>query len=394
MIARSSLLLWVLCSASACRTAATDAEAAAAEGDYTTAAELFGRAAVDSGCPGRGEYLLRRADVQELSGQSAQAAESIHKAVEHCPDVAEAWWRRAQRRKEAGDKVGAMEDARHVQDAIPEAKALYEELALEFEMARSLRSAAQKLVKDLQGSLAPEALPEDLSETVPAELARQVPVPISLKYEVRTTHRKPSSWELGWFEHQSFRGDASEPTFSYVRWLEMPPLERELPMTVRLLMANQRMQMRFDIDNHGQILEALWATEGPDRGMRPEMLRPQVQGELRRRRVFEPGESGRRAPGDRWRGEDVRVLDGKPREITYSAMAQGWVRMAGVRTLRIEANFVGSGYQSKESLWIHPETAVVVRSIRSEQYDVVSDAGTVPWSTETRSQLVSVSGGE
>lgn len=332
--------------------------------------------------------------MQELGGHDSAAAESIHKAVEHCPDVAEGWWRRALRRKGAGDKVGAMEDARHVQEAIPEAKALYEELALEFEMARGVRSAAQKVVRELQDALVPEAPDEALPEGGVAELARQVPVPISLKYQVTQQNRKPSAWALSWFEHQGFRGDAAEPTFSYVRWLELPPLERELPMTVRLQLANLRMQMRFDIDSRGQILEATWATEGPDRGMRPEMLRPQIQGELRRRRVFDPGESGRRAPGDSWRGEDVRVIDGKPRDVTYSSRAVRWATVRGLATLEIESTVDGPGYKATERTWVHPATAVVVRWTRDESYRVEGEHTTTEWSTTGAGALVSVSGGE
>ena len=363
---------------------------ARAEGDHLLAAELYGEAAVNSTCPERGQYLLLRADMQELAGRGASAVETIGKAVEHCPDLAEGWWMRAQRRKEAGDRAGAMEDAQHVKEVIPEAQTLYNELAMAVEVERSVRQHAASVVDGLRTAFVADGLDKKLPADRVAVLARQVPVPLTIRYSVKEEVSRPTPYSLVWVESWSFRGEESDGNYEIIRSVELPPLEHDLPLPIRLLMSNQRMPMRFTVDPRGQILSADWAKDGPDRGMRPEMLRPEVQGTLRRRRLFDPGEGGQRAVGDTWQGEDVRVLDGLARNLTYSTRAVGWVEVRGLRTLQVSTTATGPQYRATEERFLHPESSVVVRLLRTEDYSTTDERGTETSARKTMMELRAV----
>ena len=138
--------------------------------------------------------------------------------------------------------------------------------------------------------------------------------------------------------------------------------------------------------------EANWAESGPMRGMRPEMLRPEVDAALKRRRVFDPGETGSRTPGESWSGHDVRIVDGTPLELTYQSRATRWVEVSGVRSLEIVSKISGEGYSARETLWLHPQTAVTVKLNRSARYLIKTRSGLVPWHDQVISHLLAVSG--
>jgi hypothetical protein len=371
------------------------AEKARADEDFTLAAEMYRRASIDMACPQRAATLLKAAEVQELSGKGASALESIDMAIEQCPDHAEAYWARAQRAMEAGDRARALEDTKHVQSLIPEAAALYSELAAEVEMERSVRDQSRALVDSVRTALtleAPEAkVPDD---STPATLARQIPIPVTLRYRVVQDVDKPRAFRMGWEEMWSYRGDAAEGAYVLVRTLDLPPVDRELPLHYRLLMSNQRLPMRFNVSAKGEVLDASWLNNGPDRGMRPEMLRPEVEGMLKRRRLFDPGEKGQRAPGETWRGEDTRIVDGRATALEYASRAEGWAEVAGLRVLHIASTLTGKGYTAREEQWIHPETAIAVRWTRQASYQISSESGPDPWSERFSASLVSVSGGD
>jgi hypothetical protein len=365
---------------------------ARAGGEYTLAADFYTRAAAQAGCPQRSQYLLLRAEVQELDGVGASALESIDKAVANCPDHVESYWMRAQRSAEAGDRDQAMADAAMIQEVHPEAAALYAELAMAAQVEQTIRTRSRELVMSLKDVLDLEAKDVKLRDTDTATLARQVPVPVTLRYQVRHAVDRPVRFEMEWEEMRSYRGDAAVEGYVFVRGLDLPTLNRGLPLFYRLSLSNQRLPMRFVVNPRGEVVDATWLREGPDRGMRPEMLRPEVAGMLKRRRVFDPGEDGRRSPGDVWRGEDVRIVDGKPVAVEYESRAIGWVETLGVRTLHIRSKTSGERYSADEQSWLHPTTAVPVRWQRKETYEVESSQGYDTWVSHLQGALISVSG--
>lgn len=361
-------------------------------GDNVTAADFYTRAAAEVGCPERARLLLLRAEVQELDGAGASALESIDKAISNCPDYAEALWVRAQRRAEAGERDAAMEDARAIQDVHPEAAALYSELAMEAEVERQVRERSRDLVTSLRDALDLAAKDRPLKDADRAQLARQVPVPVTLGYHVRLSVEKPTRFAIEWEETRSYRGDPAEQGYVYVRSLDLPQIDRDLPLFFRLSLSNQRLPMRFSVGARGEVIDAAWLRDGPDRGMRPEMLRPEVEGMLKRRRVFDPGEEGTRAPGDSWRGEDVRIVDGTPVPVEFESRAVHWAETLGVRTLHVHSVLRGADYGAEEDAWIHPATAVEVRWERNARYSVATAQGRDPWVERLQGALVSISG--
>ena len=349
-------------------------------------------AAGEAVCPARAEFLIARAKVQELDGIGASAMESINKAISNCPEVTEAWWMRAQRAAEAGDVELAMSDAARIQDVHPEAAALHSELAMAQELKRSMRARSRELVTGLRDVLNLESKDARLRGREAAVLARQVPVPVTLSYQVRQVVSSPKKFELQWEEMWSYRGDAADGGYVLVRRLDVPPLENSLPLYYRLSMSNQRQAMRFVINDKGDVTDATWLRNGPDRGMRPAMLFPEVEGMLKRRRLFDPGETGERRPGDTWRGGDVRVIDGLPVRAEYTSTAVRWEEVLGARTLRIKTTLQGDGFKSSEEQWIHPATAIAVRWSRDALYGIDTNSGGEAWSDYLEGALVSISG--
>lgn len=376
------------------------AEEAERAGDYFGAADHYTAAATAAECPERGALLLRRAAVQELGGRGAAAQGSIDKAIQHCPNFGEARWVRAQRAFEAGDRQLAYDDARAVASSIPEAAQLVRELSMDMEAERAVRDRVRSLVNGLKTQLDPAAEDRPAEVTVPPRLARLVPIPLTVRHnvreqvEVRPHGEKPVTFDIEWHETHSYRGDAAEGGYTLVRHLEVPPLPRETPLYYRLALSNLRLPMRFKVSTKGDVLDSSWLREGPNRGMRPGMLAPEIEGMLRRRRLFDPGHDGVRQPGDTWRGEDVRVVDGQPVKISFESKALGWVQAHGIPTLHVKSKLEGEGYTADEERWIHPETAVTVRWIRKAQHTIESDAGQDRWWLTTSGTLVNVSGGE
>ena len=372
------------------------AVAAQAEGqqDYVLAAEMYTKAAVEAACPDRGTLLLRRAIVQELDGRGSAALGSIDKAVEHCPDLAEARWARAERRIEAGDRDAALDDARAAAASIADARFLVRKLSMELDAEQAVRARASSLVRILSSGLQPDAedVPSELTEA--PSLARQVPLPITTRYAVRQTMTSPVSFTVDWEETWSYRGDAAEGHYLLVRSLDVPPMDRGLPLYYRLAMSNLRLPMRFKVNTKGEVLDSGWLRDGPNRGMRPEMLGPQIEGLLKRRRLFDPGREGRRAPGDTWRGEDVRVVDGRPIPVSFTSTARDWVKTLGIDCLRVESTLTGEGYAAEEAVWIHPETAVPIRWSRAARYRIRADRGVDEWREKTEAALIEVAGAE
>ena len=376
------------------------AEEAERAGDYLLAADFYTRAATEAECPARGQLLLRRAAVEELGGRGASALGSIDRAVHHCPDLADARWARAQRAVESGDRDLALADARLVVDLIPEAGQLVRQLTMDMEAEHSVRERARSLVNGLKERLDPAAPDEPLEMPLQPPLARQVPFPLTVRYAVREEVRldqareKPVAFTLEWNETHSYRGDAALGGYTLVRHLEVPPLPRETPLYYRLAMSNLRLPMRFKVNTKGEVLDASWLRDGPNRGMRPGMLKPEIEGMLRRRRLFDPGRDGTRGPGDTWRGEDVRVIDGQPLTLEFTSTAKAWERVHGIATLHVRSTVKGEGYSAEEDVWLHPDTAVTVRWIRSARHGISSDAGNDRWRLVTSGSLVNVSGGE
>ena len=366
---------------------------AATKGDHAAAAEHFLDAAKAVPCPDRGRLLLARGEMLELDGQARSAARSIDKAIELCPEYVDAWWARAQRAFQAGDREQAMGDAARVKGVLPEAAEMYSDLAMEVEVEAGVRRRTEQLVAQVAASFDPEKATAPLPRKDAVVLARQVPVPVTLKYAVQQSVRGDASFDLKWEEVWSYRGDSTKPDFNLVRTLELPPLERTLPLPVRLKMANQRLPMRFLVSDRGKVLEAEWLSKGPDRGMRPEMLRPEIEGTLKRRRIFDPGEDGRRAPGDTWRGEDVRLVDGKPVVVPYAAQVIGFEEVRGIATLRIKVTFEADTYSGQEETWVHPDSAIAVRWVRDVQYVIESDWSKQRWRDHSEGVLAEVAGG-
>ncbi len=378
---------------SACgQTYLEQATEARGSGDYTLAADMYTRAAAQAGCPQRSQYLMLRAEVQELDGVGASAMESINKAISNCPELVEPYWMRAQRTAEAGDREQAMADAAMIQSVHPEAAALYAELAMEAEVERQVRERSQSLITTLSDALDLEAEDRKLPDKDPATLARQVPFPVTLRFQVRQAVDKPKRFQMEWEEMRSYRGDPAEKSYVFVRELDLPPLDRGLPLYYRLSLSNQRLAMRFVVSDRGEVVDATWLREGPDRGMRPQMLRPEIEGMLKRRRLFDPGEDGVRAPGQTWRGEDVRIVDGRPVLVEFESTAIGWAETLGVRTLHVRSNLRGEGYSSEEETWLHPSTAVPVRWDRQARYSVENTRSEDAWVEHVQGALISVSG--
>lgn len=375
-----------------CTTPADRAEEAAAAGDYSLAAELLTQAAAESVCPARGWLLLRRAEIEELANRRAQARTSIDRAIANCPTLDDAYWMRAQRARAQGERDQALQDARHVRDRVPEAAELYNEISMEMDLERRIRAHAAGLTTTLAEQLDPELPDAPLELTDVPDFARQVPIPITLGYEVRHSVSSPREFQLGYQENLSYRGDPSQGGYTLVRSLELPALDNDLPQYFRLAMGNQRLPMRFDIDSKGTVLRASWLTEGPGRGMRPGMLKPEIEGTLKRRRVFDPGREGKRQVGERWQGEDVRVVDGKPVPVRFDSEALAWQVVRGIRVLHIKSELQGTGYAATEEVWLHPETAVPVRVRRGARYQISQEVGADDWVESLESALVSISG--
>lgn len=396
MIARFCTLTatTLLLLAGSCENLEEQAKAAEAAGDHASATDLYLEAAKATGCPDRGRLLLVRAEILELDKQVASAAKSINKSIQLCPDFHPARWARAQRAAAAGERDLALSDATLLKDVMPQAAELYSDLSMEMEVERGVRERANQLVSRLTLLLKPEAETETLPSDAPAAFARQVPIPMTLRYQAQQSVRGDAKFELKWEEIWSYRGDPAETAHVLVRTLEFPSLARELPLPTRLTMSNQRMSMRFTLDDRSRVLDAGWLSRGPDRGMRPEMLRPEVEGMLKRRRIFDPGESGRRAVGDTWRGEDVRVIDGKPVTAEFESTAIGFESVRGIPTLHIETKLTGPSYTCSEEVWLHPETAVPVRIVRDSKYKVSFEFSEQTWADHTEFILSSVSGGD
>jgi tetratricopeptide (TPR) repeat protein len=377
-----------------CQPPGKRAEKEAADGNFPEAAKLFWQAALDAPCPERGRFLLRRAQIQGQAGYDDLNGATIDQAIRSCPELPDGYWLRAQRNRDRGDREQAMNDARFARSYFPEARTMYSELAMELETERSIREHAQKLITELQAALDPTKPRRKLPGREAVTLTRQVPLPLTLRYQVSQRATEPARFELEWQEVISYRGDSAASTYALVRHLNLPPMEKELPLYHRLQLANQRLPMVFEINADGEVSEARWLTKGPDRGMRPEMLRPEIDAMLKRRRLFDSGEDGRRAPGDRWAGADVKVVDGKPIQLRYQSRAEAWVEMSGVRTLQIHTVLSGDGYSAQEKHWLHPKTAVTVRWSRTANYTVTTRAGPQRWQEQIEANLVSVAGTE
>jgi len=390
MLAAAAALL----TAGSCESLEAKAKAAVASGDHAGASDLYLEAAKGAACPDRGRLLLKRAEALEVDGQVRSAARSIDKSIELCPDYAAARWARAQRAADAGERDLALSDAALLKDTLPAAAELFSDLSMEVEVERGVRARATQLVRSLQSLLNVEAATTPLDTSAPAEFARVAPVPMTLRYQVQQSVRGGARFDLKWEELWSYRGDPADTAHVLVRTLELPPLARELPLPTRLTMSNQRMGMRFALDDRGHVLEAGWLSRGPDRGMRPEMLRPEIEGMLKRRRIYDPGESGRRSVGETWRGEDVRVIDGKPVTAEFESEAMGFVSVRGIPTLHIKTKLVADGYTCDEEVWLHPETAVPVRIVRDSKYTVSFEFSEQRWVDHTELILSAVSGGD
>jgi len=375
-----------------CQPTAKRAEKEAADGNFPEAAKLFWQAALDAPCPERGRYLLRRAQIQGQAGYDDLSGATIDQAIRSCPELPDGYWLRAQRSRDRGDREQAMNDARFARSQFPEARTMYSELAMELETERSIREHAQKLITELQAVLDPTKARRKLAGRESATLTRQVPLPLTLRYQVSQRAIEPTRFDLEWQELISYRGDAAGSTYSLVRHLDLPPMDKELPLYHRLQLANQRLPMVFEVDADGEVSKARCLTKGPQRGMRPEMMRPEIDAMLKRRRVFDPGEDGSRAPGDKWGGDDVRVVDGKPVQLRYQSRAEAWVEVSGVRTLQIHTVLSGKGFSAQEKHWLHPQTAVTVRWSRTASYTVATRAGAEPWQEQITAALVSVTG--
>jgi len=363
-------------------------------GDYGVAADLYMKAALERPCPDKARLLILKAQVQELDESPDEALESLDAAIRSCPNYSEGHWARAQRSTSSGDRAGALNDLAKIRTTHPDAAALYSELSMEAEAERSLRNRSHSKIVDLRGALDPSASDRKLKDRAGTQLARRVPVPVTLKYAVVQSVVSPKAFELAWEETLSYRGDSAATNYLLVRSLDVPPLPAELPTYYRLQMANQRLPMRFDVDPKGKVIEASWLRNGPERGIRPKVLAPEIEGMLKRRRLFDPGGDGLRGPGDRWRGEDVRLVDAQPVKLEYNSEAIDWVEVRGIRTLHIRSDVRGPGYQAKEETWVHPSTAVVVRWSRRARYAVAGHRGdgADQWDESHRGQLLSISG--
>lgn len=360
--------------------------------DYTVAADLYTRAALETTCPDRGRLLIARAEVQELALAPSDAMNSLDSAIRSCPDYSEGYWARAQRAAAAGNRGQALDDAGRIRGTHPDAAALYSELSMAAEADRSLRSRAHSRILGLREALDLEAPERRLKDRAATQLVRRIPVPVTLKYSVQQEVSSPSVFSLEWEETLSYRGDPAASDYLLVRSLQVAPLPNDLPVYFRLQMANQRLPMRFAVDQQGKITEAGWLRNGPERGIRPSVLAPELEAMLKRRRVFDPGGAGQRGPGDRWRGEDVRIVDAQPVQVTYDSEAIAWVELYGIRALHIRSVLKGEGYEGSEEAWLHPSTAVPIRWTRDVSYWVESRSVQDAWNERIRGTLISISG--
>lgn len=364
-------------------------------GDYEQAEALLTEAARAAVCPERGRLLLARAHVQELGGSGAAALESTDKAVALCPDYVDARWARAQGAAEAGNRALALEDAALIKDQVPDAKALYDRLSAEVERERGVRRRAHQLVQGLKEQLkVGDGSSEPLEDDLPALLAREVPVPVTLTYAVQQRVVQPQPFKLEWTEVHSYRGDPTEAGYVFVRKLEVPPLDQDVPMPVRLLMGNLRLPMRFRIDAAGAVVDASWIGNGPQRGMRPDMLQPEVEAMLKRRRESDPGATGQRSPGETWQHQDLRVVDGRPVVLDAENKVRGWEQVSGVRALVVETRLSGLDYTGDEVIWLHPETAIPLKWTRTSTYATYGPAGQGRWREQVDVLLVDISGAQ
>ena len=363
-------------------------------GDYRLATQLYMTAALDVVCPDKARILILKAEVQELDDSPEEALQTLDSAVRSCPDYTEARWARAQRYAQSGDREGALLDLEKIRNTHPEGASMHSEISMEMEAERSVRSRSHSRVLDLRATLDVEAPDRKLRDRAGTQLARRIPVPVTLKYQIEQNVRSPKAFELAWEETLSYRGDPAANEYLLVRSLEVPPLPNNLPTYYRLQLANQRLPMRFEVDATGKITEAGWLRNGPGRGIRPSVLAPEIAGMLKRRRLFEPGGGGLRGPGDRWSGEDVRLVDAKPVALEYEAEALSWTEVLGIRTLHIRARLRGEGYEGEEEIWIHPSTAVPVRWVRQARYAVAEHRGegSDRWDESRRGTLISISG--
>ena len=375
-----------------CSDPAVTAEKQAAEGNLPEAAKSFWQAAVQASCPQRGRYLLRRAEIQDQAGYNDLSITTTDQAIAACPSVPDGYLSRAQRYRAEGERELAMEDARIAKEQLPEAQALFSEIAIEIETERSIRDHAQLLIRTLKGAIDLNKPTRSLDSREPARLARQVPIPLTLRYRVTQHVKRPKEFQLAWEELISYRGNPAHDEYSVVQQVDLPPMANEIPLYHRLQLANRRLPMVFRIGPQGEVLDANWMRQGPDRGMRPDMLKPEIEARIKRRRIVDPGETGERAPGQRWSGEDVRVVDGKPLAIRYESHALGWVEIAGVRTLHVRSTLTGSNYSAQEERWLHPETSVAIRWTQSSSFSIETTSGTVQWREEISAQITGVTG--
>ncbi len=386
------LLVCFISLLSGCTNHSARAEEEAAAGNLAEAAKLFWRASIDSSCPERGLYLLRRADIQKEAGYLEVSHATVDRVISSCPSLPNGYWARAKIHRAQGDREQAMADALIAKEDIPEALQFYSDISMELEAERTLQDRDQQLISELNVALDPDKSSRVLSGTGPATLTRQVPLPLALRYRVKQQVLRPKRFSLSWEELISYQGDPAQPGYDIVQHIELPPMDTRLPLYHRLQLANRRLPMLFKISSRGEVLEAHWKREGPNRGIRPALLKPEVEAALKRRRLFDPGESGERSPGEKWRGETTRIIDGRPLSLTYQSQALGWVETAGVRTLHIRSQIEGSGYRGEEDRWLHPETSVAVRWRLKATFSVETPTETLTWEEEVEAYLTSATG--
>ena len=292
-----------------------------------------------------------------------------------------------------GDRPGALADVVRIAEVHDKAARLKAEIdVLNAQRADARNRAADKL-DSLMSTLDVDAEDAELDRKDPAGFSRTPPVPMTAKYAVRQTAYTPDAFELTWTEEISYRGEAGGETYFLVRKLEVPELENTLPWPVRLTMSNQRQAMRFEIDQQGKVVDALWHQDGPQRGMRPEMLRPEIEGGLQRRRLYDPGETGTRGVGETWAGKDVRVLDGRAIPLEYTSKFAAWESVRGVECARIESKLTGEATKGTETVWMHPESSVPVQWRRTMEFPTVDPDGSErKWSEAVQGVLVEVTG--
>jgi len=392
--AYTCILLTLAVLLSGCTDPGVRAEQEAAAGHLPEAAKLFWQAAADSSCPERGLYLLRRADIQREAGYIDISEATVDQVISSCPSLPNGYWARAKNRLAQGNREQALADAKIAKESIPEALEFFDHISRELEAERAIQERDQQLILALSSSLDPNKAPQALRGKEPAALARQVPLPLALRYQVKQQVLRPKRFSLAWEELISYRGDRTQPQHDIVQRIELPPMDPRLPLYHRLQLANRRLPMIFKVGARGEVLQAHWRREGPNRGIRPEVLKPEIEATLKRRRLYDPGERGERSPGDRWGGEMLRIIDGKPLPLSYRSHALGWVETSGIRTLHIRSRLEGAGYQGEEERWLHPSTAVDVRWRLKATFSVETPTDTVTWSEIVEAYLTSAAGAD